>query len=73
MEGLASTSEWQSWNPSEDTEASTDLKLMLRPLVLDDFGRHLSGTLAPLDVTGWRQATVTPGFWYETAAQVCCT
>ena len=69
MNGLSSTSEWLSWNAGTDT----DLKLMLRPLVVDDFGRHLAGTLAPLDVIGWRQATVTPGFWYEAAAQVCCT
>ncbi len=44
---------------------------MLRPMVVGDFGRHLAGTLAPLDVDDWRRATVTRDFWYQNAQQVC--
>ncbi len=71
LEGLCSTSEWSPWNYDEDNEISTDLKLMLRPMVVGDFGRHLAGTLTPLDVDDWRRVTVTRDFWYQNAQQVC--
>ena len=73
LEGLASVSEWPSWTADEDNDGLGYVKLMLRPLVVDDFGRHLAGVLAPLDVDDWRRATVTRGFWYQQAAQVRCT
>ena len=37
--------------------------MMLRPMVVDDFGKHLAGELAPLNVGEWREATVTTNFW----------
>ncbi|KAL0032905.1 hypothetical protein WJX77_005652 [Trebouxia sp. C0004] len=69
LEGLCSTSDWSSWHYDEDNETSTDLRLMLRPMVVGDFGRHLAGTLAPLDVDDWRRATVTKDFWYRNGQQ----
>ncbi|KAA6425607.1 MAG: E3 ubiquitin- ligase UPL5 [Trebouxia sp. A1-2] len=62
LEGLCSTSEWYNFN--EHNEKNTSLEMMLRPMLVDDFGRHLAGTLAPLDVDDWRRATVTTGFYH---------
>ncbi len=80
LEGLCIISEWPMWFDDTDNETLNDLKLVLRPMVVGDFGRHLAGTLAPLDVDDWRQATVTKDFWYQNAQQVgswltcaCCT
>ena len=80
LEGLCITSEWPMWFNDTDNEMLNDLKLVLRPMVVGDLGRHLAGTLAPLDVDDWRRATVTKDFWYQNAQQVgfwlacaCCT
>ncbi len=80
LDGLCIISEWPMWFDDTDNETLHDLKLVLRPMVAGEFGRHLAGTLAPLDVEDWRQATVTKDFWYQNAQQVgswlacaCCT
>ena len=70
LEGLCSISEWSLWNRGEDDEMPPELKLMLRPMVVGDFGRHLAGTLAPLDVDDWREVTVTRDFCHQNAQQV---
>ena len=61
-------SSWESWQP----EGSKDLdpKMMLRPLALDDFSRHLAGDPSPLEVKQWRSATVTNDFYYRKGRQV---
>ncbi len=66
-------SEWENWFDQDDSESDrlpdSSLTLMLRPLVVDDFGRYLAGNIAPLDVGDWRRATVAREFWYEQAQQ----
>ena len=57
LEGLCSMSDWDSWHDKCSEETARDSKNMLRPLMVDDFSRHLAGKLAPLNVAEWRAAT----------------